>query len=55
MVLSKYYLTFWMITPFVGAQADICKAFGIDIPKGCEPNYKSKKPGKKRGRPRKNP
>ena len=44
-----------MITPFVGAQADICKAFGIDIPKGCEPNYKSKKPGKKRGRPRKNP
>ena len=44
-----------MITPFVGAQADICKAFGFDIPKGCEPKYKSKKPGKKRGRPRKNP
>jgi len=41
------------ITPFVGTQVDICKAFGFEIPKGCEPNYKSKKPGKKRGRPKK--
>ena len=23
------------ITPFVGAQKDICKAFGFDIPEGC--------------------
>lgn len=41
------------ITPFVGTQVDICKAFGFEIPKGCEPSYKSRKPGKKRGRPRK--
>ena len=41
------------ITPFVGTQVDICKAFGFEIPKGCEPTYKSKKTGKKRGRPRK--
>jgi len=25
------------ITPFVGDQVDICKAFGIDIPNGCAP------------------
>lgn len=41
------------ITPFVGTQVDICKAFGFDIPKGCEPSYRSKMPGKKRGRPKK--
>lgn len=41
------------ITPFVGTQVDICKAYGFEIPKGCEPNYKSRKPGKKRGRPKK--
>ena len=41
------------ITPFVGTQVNICNTFGFEIPKGCEPNYKSKKPGKKRGRPRK--
>lgn len=41
------------ITPFVGTQVDICNAFGFQIPKGCEPAYKSKKVGKRRGRPRK--
>jgi len=43
------------ITPFVGDQLDICKAFGFEVPKGCEPGYKSRKVGRKRGRPRKNP
>ena len=43
------------ITPFVGDQLDICKAFGFEIPKGCEPGYKSRKVGRKRGRPRNNP
>ena len=42
------------ITPFVGDQVDICKAFGIDIPEGCAPLYRSRKaPEKRRGRPRK--
>lgn len=41
------------ITPFVGAQIDICNAFGFQIPQGCEPAYKSKKVEKRRGRPRK--
>jgi len=41
-----------MITPFVGAQIDICEAFGFDIPEGCAPAYISrKKPVRKRGRP----
>lgn len=41
------------ITPFIGAQVDICKAFGFDIPEGCAPTYTSKqKPPKRRGRPR---
>jgi hypothetical protein len=41
-----------VITPFVGAQADICEAFGIEIPEGCAPAYTSrKKPKRKRGRP----
>ena len=40
------------ITPFVGAQVNICKAFGFDIPEGCEPAYTSRhKPVCKRGRP----
>ena len=40
-----------MITPFVGEQVEICKAFGFDIPEGCSPKYVSrKKPVKKRGR-----
>lgn len=43
------------ITPFVGAQLDVCKAFAFDVPKGCDPGYKSVKVGRKRGRPRKNP
>jgi transposase len=42
------------ITPFVGAQIDICKAFDAEIPKGCAPEYTSKrKSNQKRGRPRK--
>lgn len=41
-----------IITPFVGAQIDICKAFGFDIPEGCSPEYVSRKNGeKRRGRP----
>ena len=43
------------ITPFVGEQLDICKAFGFEVQKGCEPGYKSIKVGRKRGRPRNNP
>ena len=44
-----------MITPFVGVQVDICKAFEIDIPDGCAPVYAShQKPKRKRGRPPKN-
>jgi len=43
-----------IITPFVGAQADICKAFGFEIPEGCAPIYASRtKPTRKRGRPAK--
>ena len=42
------------ITPFVGKQVEIAKAFGLDIPVGCESGYKSKKVGRKRGRPKKN-
>jgi transposase len=41
-----------VITPFVGAQVDICEAFDFDIPEGCAPVYKSRqKPKSKRGRP----
>jgi len=44
-----------IITPFVGAQVDICDVFGFDIPKGCKPTYTSRqKPKRKRGRPPKN-
>jgi hypothetical protein len=40
------------ITPFVGAQLDICKEFGFDIPEGCAPAYTSRQKAKrKRGRP----
>ncbi len=43
-----------VITPFVGAQVNICKAFDVAIPDGCSPDYTSKrKPVKRRGRPRK--
>jgi hypothetical protein len=42
------------ITPFIGAQIDICNAFGFDIPEGCSPTYSSKqKVPKRRGRPKK--
>ena len=42
------------ITPFVGDQKDICKAFGFDIPEGCGTEYKSRKVSpKRRGRPAK--
>ena len=42
------------ITPFVGAQKDICKAFGFAIPEGCGTEYKSRKVSpKRRGRPAK--
>jgi hypothetical protein len=41
-----------LITPFVGAQVDICEAFGFKIPKGCAPAYVLRqKPARKRGRP----
>jgi transposase len=41
-----------VITPFVGSQADICEAFGFDIPEGCAPVYTSRqKPRRRRGRP----
>jgi len=44
------------ITPFMGSQLDICKAFGFDVPQGCAPMYMSKKEAeKKRGRPKKQP
>jgi hypothetical protein len=40
------------ITPFVGAQVDICEVFGFKIPDGCAPAYVSRqKQPRKRGRP----
>ena len=42
------------ITPFIGAQLDICEAFGFDIPEGCSKEYKSRRVApKRRGRPAK--
>lgn len=43
------------ITPFVGEQVNICKAFGFQIPDGCSPAYvsKARPTGRKRGRPAK--
>lgn len=42
------------ITPFIGAQREICEAFGIKIPEGCAPVYKSKQAREKKpGRPKK--
>ena len=42
------------ITPFVGAQLNICKAFGFKPPKGCDVKYESiKKTERKLGRPHK--
>lgn len=43
-----------MITPFLGDQLEIARAFGFKVPDGCEPAGKSKRPPKKRGRPRNN-
>ena len=41
-----------LITPFVGAQVDICEAFGFAVPEGCAPTYVSRqKAARKRGRP----
>ena len=28
-----------IITPFIGKQVEVCREFGFDIPKGCEPLY----------------
>ncbi|GHV42197.1 hypothetical protein FACS1894187_24310 [Synergistales bacterium] len=40
------------ITPFVGDQVGICRAFGFDIPEGCSPDYVSKQTfTHRRGRP----
>ncbi len=36
------------ITPFVGEQVEICKAFGFEIPPGCAPDYVSKQKNPKR-------
>lgn len=43
------------ITAFVGKQREICRAFGYEIPRGCDVGYEIRKadPKKKRGRPRK--
>jgi len=43
------------ITPFIGDQVEICKAFGFEMPPGCAPVYVSKSKSKtpKRGRPAK--
>ena len=42
------------ITPFVGAQLEICEAFGFEPTKGCDKIYTSiRKQERKRGRPRK--
>ncbi|MBO4618697.1 MAG: transposase [Victivallales bacterium] len=42
------------ITPFVGAQLEICEAFGFEPPKGCDKVYTSiRKQERKRGRPKK--
>jgi hypothetical protein len=43
-----------VITPFVGTQLEICKAFGFEIPKGCAPTYvPHPKPKRKGGAPTK--
>ncbi|MCL2359810.1 MAG: transposase [Candidatus Bathyarchaeota archaeon] len=43
-----------IITPFVGGQIDVCRAFGFEIPEGCSSSALPQKPKRKRGRPRKN-
>ncbi|MDR3331710.1 MAG: transposase, partial [Synergistaceae bacterium] len=43
-----------LITPFVGDQTGICRAFDIEVPEGCSPDYVSKQTfSHRRGRPRK--
>ncbi|MDR1109707.1 MAG: hypothetical protein LBP92_03165, partial [Deltaproteobacteria bacterium] len=43
-----------VITPFIGAQLDICEAFGFPVPEGCAPTCASRQePKRKRGRPSK--
>lgn len=41
------------VTPFVGPQVEICKAFGFEIPDNCAPQYVSRKKSAtpRRGRP----
>jgi transposase len=41
------------ISPFIGAQVNICEEFGFSIPEGCcsLKNYSNQKPKRKRGRP----
>lgn len=43
------------VTPFVGPQVEICKAFGFEIPDNCAPQYVSRKKSAtpRRGRPAK--
>jgi hypothetical protein len=41
-----------VVTPFIGAQVDICETFGLNMQDGCAPTYVSRqKPIRKRGRP----
>jgi hypothetical protein len=41
-----------VITPFVGAQVDICEIFGFEMPEGRSPEYTSrKKPHRRKGHP----
>ena len=37
------------VTPFVGPQVEICKAFDFEIPANCAPQYVSRKKSEKRG------
>ena len=41
------------LTPFVGLQVNICRAFDIEIPENCSPTYTSRQltPKRRRGRP----
>ena len=50
--LIEYANGVGVITPFVGAQVDVCDAFGFGVPEGCAPVYMSQqKFVRKRGRP----
>ena len=39
-----------VITPFIGRQLEICKAFGFEPPNNCGKNYTSRKVEKEKGR-----